>query len=131
GAGPASRSANDAGGAPAPDPPASRRGPARRPGALPSTSRRLVKMTTPERPAEGLRHPCGHLIFLGMRRWPPPPSGGAVSRQVVRLEIATSDGFTKVVLIDRSPFLIGSDPSADLPLGLPGVAPRHAQIVRL
>src|SRR5439155_6276036 len=27
--------------------------------------------------------------------------------------------------------LIGSDPSADLPLGLPGVAPRHAQIVRL
>jgi len=65
-----------------------------------------------------------------MRR-SPPQSGGAVSRQIVRLEISTSDGFTKVILIDRSPFLIGSDPSADLCLSLPGVAARHAQIVRL
>lgn len=50
-------------------------------------------------------------------------------RQMARLEIASSEGFTKVVVVDRTPFSIGADRSADLPLPAPGIAPCHAQIV--
>ncbi len=50
-------------------------------------------------------------------------------RPIVRLEISEPEGPTKAVTVDRTPFVIGSDRSADLTLALPGVAPRHAQIV--
>lgn len=51
-------------------------------------------------------------------------------RQMARLEIGGSDGLAKVVAIDRTPFSIGSDRSASLPLPVAGVAPVHAQIVQ-
>lgn len=51
-------------------------------------------------------------------------------RQMARLEIGGSDGLTKVVAVDRTPFSIGSDRSASLPLPVPGMAPVHAQIVQ-
>jgi signal transduction histidine kinase len=50
-------------------------------------------------------------------------------RPIVLLEIADCDGFTKTVPVDRTPFVIGSDRSADLTLVGPGIAPTHAQIV--
>ncbi|HEV8701643.1 MAG TPA: ATP-binding protein [Candidatus Polarisedimenticolia bacterium] len=51
-------------------------------------------------------------------------------RQMARLEIRGSDGLTRVVAVDRTPFSIGSDRSATLPLPAPGIAPIHAQIVQ-
>lgn len=50
-------------------------------------------------------------------------------RQMARLEIAGSGGSTRVVAVDRTPFSIGADHSADLRLPVPGIAPCHAQIV--
>jgi signal transduction histidine kinase len=54
-----------------------------------------------------------------------------VSHPIVRLEISTPDVSSRTVVVGRLPFWIGSDPRADLPLAAPGVAPRHAQIVRI
>jgi len=50
---------------------------------------------------------------------------------MVRLEIASKDGFTKIVPIDRTPFSIGSESSSSLALAAPGIAPHHAQIALL
>ncbi len=54
-------------------------------------------------------------------------------KRLVRIKLTDSNGFSKVVLIERDPFSIGSDPEAAL--SLPdgerhGVSPRHAVIVR-
>jgi len=52
-------------------------------------------------------------------------------RQMARLEIASPDGFVKIVPVDRTPFSIGSETSSHLTLGAPGISPHHAQIVLL
>jgi signal transduction histidine kinase len=52
-------------------------------------------------------------------------------RTLVRLEVAAPGGFTKLVSINRTPFTVGSDRSADLPLPAARVAPCHARIVLL
>ncbi len=50
---------------------------------------------------------------------------------VVRLEIVRSDQALRVVPIERTPFSIGSEATADLALAEPGVSAHHAHIVLL
>ena len=50
---------------------------------------------------------------------------------MVRLEISSADGSTRIVPVDRSPFSIGTAASSNLTLAAPGIAPQHAQIVLL
>jgi signal transduction histidine kinase len=52
-------------------------------------------------------------------------------RTLIRLEVTAPGGFTRLVPINRTPFTVGSDQSADLALPAPGVAPCHARIVLL
>ncbi|OLC54953.1 MAG: hypothetical protein AUH92_03155 [Acidobacteria bacterium 13_1_40CM_4_69_4] len=48
----------------------------------------------------------------------------------MRLEIASAEGPTQVVPVDRTPFSIGADPACDLHLAAAGIAPGHARIVQ-
>jgi len=50
---------------------------------------------------------------------------------MVRLEISSADGSTRVVPVDHTPFSIGSDKSSHLALAAPGIAAHHSQIVLL
>lgn len=52
-----------------------------------------------------------------------------MARPIARLEIPAPGGPARLVPIDRLPFSIGSDRSANLPLEGPGLRPHHAQIV--
>ncbi|HEU4402308.1 MAG TPA: ATP-binding protein [Candidatus Polarisedimenticolia bacterium] len=54
-----------------------------------------------------------------------------MSRPIVRLEIATREGLTRIVPVERTPFAIGSDPSSDLSIAGAGIAPHHVTIVLL
>jgi signal transduction histidine kinase len=59
------------------------------------------------------------------------PGRKTLPRTLVRLEVVAPGGFTKIVPINRTPFTVGSDRSADLALTASGVAPCHARIVLL
>ena len=53
-----------------------------------------------------------------------------MSHRVARLEVLRAERRIRSVPIGRTPFRIGSDRAADLPVPEPGVAPHHAQIIR-
>ena len=52
-----------------------------------------------------------------------------MSLKTARLEIASPEGPTQVVPVDRTPFTIGAGSGSDLRLTAAGVAPGHARIV--